>query len=218
MSGDPDQEYFSDGITDHTAGQPLEEPGDLRLARNSSYAYENQPIDVSRIGRELGARYILEGSVRRAGNRIRISAQLVEAEGRAHLWAERCDRKLTDLFAVQDEISCNIVGTVAPELLEAEMQRVRREDPRTLALGRVRCARSGILPALRVKTSPKLSGWRSRRRPWIPAQRVNLLLEPRYHGLCGSQKSRYLGCAQPRAFEQFHRLTHLGSGEHAIVR
>jgi adenylate cyclase len=132
MSGDPKQEYFSDGITEDIITSLSKNRGIFVIARNSGFAYKGQPIDVSRIGRELGVRYVLEGSVRRAGDRIRITAQLIEAEGRTHLWAERYDRNLTDLFAVQDEITCSIVATVAPELLEAEMQRVRRKDPRTL--------------------------------------------------------------------------------------
>jgi adenylate cyclase len=132
MSGDPDQEYFSDGITEDIITSLSKNRGIFVIARNSSYAYKGQPIDVSRIGRELGVRYVLEGSVRRAGDHIRITAQLIEAEGRSHVWAERYDRNLTDLFAVQDEITRSIVATVAPELLEAEMQRVRRKDPQTL--------------------------------------------------------------------------------------
>jgi adenylate cyclase len=132
MSEDPEQEYFSDGITEDIITGLSKNRGIFVIARNSSFAYKRQPIDVSRIGRELGVRYVLEGSVRRAGDRIRISAQLIEAEGRTHLWAERYDRSLTDLFAVQDEITDRIVATVAPELLEAEMQRVRRKEPGTL--------------------------------------------------------------------------------------
>jgi adenylate cyclase len=132
MSGDPKQEYFSDGITEDIITSLSKNRGIFVIARNSSFAYKSQPIDVSRIGRELGVRYVLEGSVRRAGDRIRITAQLIEAEGRTHLWAERYDRDLPDLFAVQDEITRSIVATVAPELLEAEMQRVRRKDPGTL--------------------------------------------------------------------------------------
>jgi tetratricopeptide (TPR) repeat protein len=87
---------------------------------------------VRRIGRELGVRYVLEGSVRRAGERVRITGQLTEAERRAHIWAGRYDRELTDIFAVQDEITRSIVATVAPEMLEAEMRRVRRKEPQTL--------------------------------------------------------------------------------------
>jgi adenylate cyclase len=132
MSGDPDQEYFSDGIAEDIITSLSKNRGLFVIARNSSYTYKGQPIDVNRIGRELGVRYVLEGSVRRAGDSIRITAQLIEAEGRTHVWAERYDRNLMDLFAVQDEITRSIVATLAPELLEAEMQRVRRKSPETL--------------------------------------------------------------------------------------
>jgi adenylate cyclase len=114
MSGDPDQEYFSDGITEDIITGLSQNHGIFVIARNSSYTYKGQSVDVSRIGRELGVRYVLEGSVRRAGERVRITAQLTEAEGRAHIWASRYDRELTDIFAVQDEITRSIVATVAP--------------------------------------------------------------------------------------------------------
>ena len=132
MSGDPDQEYFSDGITEDIITGLSQNHGIFVIARNSSYTYKGQSFDVSRIGRELGVRYVLEGSVRRAGERVRITAQLIEAERRAHIWADRYDRELTDIFAVQDEITRSIVATVAPEMLEAEMRRVRRKEPQTL--------------------------------------------------------------------------------------
>jgi adenylate cyclase len=132
MSGDPGQEYFSDGITEDIIASLSRHHGIFVIARNSSFAYKGQARDIGRIGRELGVRYVLEGSVRRAGDRVRITAQLIEAERASHIWAERYDRELADLFAVQDEITRSIVGTVAPELLEAEMQRVRRLDPRSL--------------------------------------------------------------------------------------
>jgi adenylate cyclase len=90
----------------------------FRASESSSYTYKVQSVDVSRIGRELGVRYVLEGSVRRAGERVRITAQLIEAERRAHIWADRYDRELTDIFAVQDEITRSIVATVAPEMLD----------------------------------------------------------------------------------------------------
>lgn len=132
MSGDPDQEYFSDGITEDIITGLSQNHGIFVIARNSSYTYKGQSVDVSRIGRELGVRYVLEGSVRRAGERVRITAQLTEAEGRAHIWASRYDRELTDIFAVQDEITRSIVATVAPEMVEAEMRRVRRKEPQML--------------------------------------------------------------------------------------
>jgi adenylate cyclase len=132
MSDDADQEYFSDGMSEDIITSLSQNHGIFVIARNSSFAYKGQPIDVSRIGRELGVRYVLEGSVRRVANRVRITAQLIEAEHRAHIWAGRYDRELTDIFSVQDEITHSIVATVAPEMLEAEMQRVRRKEPQAL--------------------------------------------------------------------------------------
>jgi adenylate cyclase len=132
MSGDPGQEFFSDGITEDIITGLSHNHGIFVIARNSSYTYKGQSVDVSRIGRDLGVRYVLEGSVRRAGERIRITAQLTEADRRAHIWAGRYDRELTDIFAVQDEITQSIVATVAPEMLDAEMRRVRRKEPQTL--------------------------------------------------------------------------------------
>jgi adenylate cyclase len=132
MSDIPDQEYFSDGITEDVITSLSMNRGIFVIARNSSYAYKGQPVDVSRIGHELGVRYVLEGSVRRVGDRVRITAQLIDAERRAHIWAVRYDRELSDIFAVQDEITRGIVATVAPEMLEAELQRVRRKDPQAL--------------------------------------------------------------------------------------
>jgi TolB-like protein/tetratricopeptide (TPR) repeat protein len=132
MSGDPDQEYFSDGITEDIITNLSKHRGFFVIARNSSFTYKGQAVDVTRVGRELGVRYVAEGSVRKAGNRVRITAQLIDATNGSHLWAEKYDRDLTDLFAVQDEITRQIVGSLAPEMLEAEMQRARRKDPQTL--------------------------------------------------------------------------------------
>lgn len=132
MSGDPEQEYFSDGISEDIITNLSKHRGFFVIARNSGFTYKGQAVDVTRVGRELGVRYVLEGSVRRAGHRVRITAQLIDALSGSHLWAERYDRDMNDLFVVQDEITREIVGSLAPEMLEAEMQRARRKDPRTL--------------------------------------------------------------------------------------
>ena len=132
MSADPEQEYFSDGITEDIITNLSKHRGFFVIARNSSFTYKGQAVDVMRVGRELGVRYVLEGSVRKSGNRVRITAQLIDATNGSHLWAEKYDRDLNDLFAVQDEITREIVGSLAPEMLEAEMQRARRKDPQTL--------------------------------------------------------------------------------------
>jgi adenylate cyclase len=105
MSADPEQEYFSDGITEDIITNLSKHRGFFVIARNSSFTYKGQAVDVMRVGRELGVRYVLEGSVRKSGNRVRITAQLIDATNGSHLWAEKYDRDLNDLFAVQDEIT-----------------------------------------------------------------------------------------------------------------
>lgn len=128
MSGDPEQEYFADGIADDIITELSRYPLLFVTARNSSFAYREQaPIDIKLVSRELGVRYVLEGSVRRAGNRVRLTVQLIDATTGAHIWAERYDRDLKDVFAVQDEITERIVGAIEPQFLSAEMQRAHRK-------------------------------------------------------------------------------------------
>ena len=129
MSGDPDQEYFSDGITEDIITELSRFSELLVIARNSSFRYKGQSVDVRQVGRELGARYVLEGSVRRAGDRIRISAQLIDATTGAHRWAERYDRKLEDTFAVQDEVARRIVAVLAVHVDKAETERALAKPP-----------------------------------------------------------------------------------------
>ena len=114
MSADPEQEFFADGITEDVVTALSRYPSLFVIARNSSFTYKGRAVDVKEVGRELGVRYVLEGSVRRAGNRIRVTAQLVEVETSRHVWAERYDRDLADIFAVQDEITEAVTVAVAP--------------------------------------------------------------------------------------------------------
>src|SRR6185436_88396 len=100
--------------------------------RNSSFVYKGRAVDVKQVGRDLGVRYVLEGSVRKASNRVRISGQLIEAGTGAHLWAERYDRLLDDIFAVQDDIAMNVVAAIEPTVRKAEIERVRRMRPDNL--------------------------------------------------------------------------------------
>jgi len=124
MSGDPEQEYFSDGISEDIITD-LSKIADLTvIARNSSFAYKGRSVDVRTIGRELGVRSVLEGSIRRAGSRVRITAQLIDATTGGHLWAERYDRDLTDLFAVQDDVTRRIVDALKVTLSPAEKARL----------------------------------------------------------------------------------------------
>jgi adenylate cyclase len=108
ISGDPEQEYFSDGITEEIITALSKIPKMLVIARNSTFTYKGKPVKVQQVGDELGVRYVLEGSVRKAGNRVRITAQLVDADTGHHLWAERYERDLKDIFALQDEITYKI--------------------------------------------------------------------------------------------------------------
>jgi TolB-like protein len=108
MSSDPEQEFFADGIAEDIITALSRYPSLFVIARNSSFAYKGRAVDIKQIGRELGVRYVLEGSLRTAGNRIRATAQLVEAETSKHVWAERYDRDLTDIFLIQDEISAAV--------------------------------------------------------------------------------------------------------------
>jgi adenylate cyclase len=122
MSGDPEQEYFADGISEDIITELSRLHSIFVIARNSSFTYRGQAIDVRTVAKDLGVRYVLEGSVRRAGNKIRVTAQLVDAATARHVWAERYDRDLTDLFAVQDEITRSISGAIAPGIVMAEIQ------------------------------------------------------------------------------------------------
>jgi TolB-like protein len=180
MSGDPDQEYFSDGITEDIITGLSQNHGIFFIAHNSSYTYKGRPVDVSRVGRELGVRYVLEGSVRRAGEHVRITAQLTEAERRAHIWASRYDRELTDIFAVQDEITRSIVATVAPEMLDAEMRRVRRKQPQML--GAWRAVASGAPHPRRPCRGPSPRGASDGPRSWSVAGIQHRRLHPHPRG------------------------------------
>jgi TolB-like protein/Tfp pilus assembly protein PilF len=129
MSADPEQEYFADGITEDII-TGLSRCGWLFvIARNSTFRYRGTATDVRTVGKELGVRYVLEGSVRRSGARVRITSQLIEAENGTHLWADRHDRELADIFDLQDEITQGVVAALEPTLKKAEIERVRRKRP-----------------------------------------------------------------------------------------
>jgi len=132
MSGDPDQDYFVDGMVEDIITGLSRIKWLFVIARNSSFAYKGKSPDIRQVGRELGVRYVLEGSVRRAAGRVRITGQLVEAESGRHIWAERYDRALDDVFALQDEITASVVGTIEPSLRQAEIERVKRKRPDSL--------------------------------------------------------------------------------------
>jgi len=132
ISGDPEQEVFADGMVEDITTALSKLRWFFVIARNSSLAYKGRAVDVKQVGRELGVRYVLEGSVRRGGTRLRITAQLVEAETGNHVWAERYDRDIGDIFAVQDEITERVVAAIEPELYAAENIRSERKPPESL--------------------------------------------------------------------------------------
>jgi adenylate cyclase len=124
MSGDPEQEYFSDGISEDVITDLSKIAGLMVIARNSSFTYKGRSVDIREVGRDLGVRSVLEGSIRRVGNRVRIAAQLIDATSGAHLWADRYDRDLTDIFPVQDDVTRRIVDALKVTLSPAEKARL----------------------------------------------------------------------------------------------
>src|SRR6202007_3388968 len=129
---DPEQEFFADGIAEDIITALSRYPSLFVIARNSSFTYKGRAVDVKQVGRELGVRYVLEGGLRKSGSRIRVTAQLLEAGTGKHVWAERYDRDLTDVFAVQDEITEAVVAAIEPQLYAAENFRARRKAPASM--------------------------------------------------------------------------------------
>jgi adenylate cyclase len=127
MSGDADQEYFADGIVEDVITALSRVRWFFVIARNTSFTYKGRTVDVKQVGRELGVRYVLEGSVRRAGNRVRITGQLVEAESGTHIWADRFDGEMADVFELQDRVTASVVAAIEPRLRQAEIDRARRK-------------------------------------------------------------------------------------------
>lgn len=132
MSGDPEQEYFCDGVSEDIITELSRFRSLFVIARNSSFSYKGKSPDIRQVGRELGVHYVLEGSIRRAGNRIRVNGQLIDASTASHIWAERYDRVLEDIFAVQEELTRSIVRAIAPQIEAAEQERLRRRRPASL--------------------------------------------------------------------------------------
>ena len=132
MSGDPEQEYFADGISEDLITALSRIHWFFVIARNSTFTYKGRAVNVTEVARDLGVRYVLEGSLRKAGNRVRITAQLIDATTGNHVWAEHYDRELADIFALQDEMTQTIVGAVEPELSAAERERAAHKPPDNL--------------------------------------------------------------------------------------
>jgi len=124
LSGDPGQEYFSDGITENIITSLSKIPQLFVIARNSTFTYKGKPVRVQQVGRELGVQHVLEGSVQKSGNRIRITAQLIDAKSGYHLWAERYDQEMKDIFAIQDEVTQKIISALAIKFAEGEQKQL----------------------------------------------------------------------------------------------
>jgi TolB-like protein/class 3 adenylate cyclase len=132
MSGDPEQEYFADGMVEDIITALSRFKSLFVIARNSSFTYKGRIVDVKQVGRELGVRYVLEGSVRKAGGKVRITGQLIDSESGAHLWADRFDGSLEDVFELQDQVTTSVVGAIAPTLDQLEIERARRKPVENL--------------------------------------------------------------------------------------
>jgi TolB-like protein/tetratricopeptide (TPR) repeat protein len=132
MSGDVEQEYFADGVADDIITALSRTSGLFVIARNSSFTYKGRAVDVKQVGRELGVRYVLEGSVRKSGSRVRITGQLIDTSTGAHLWADRFDGGLEDVFDLQDRVTSSVVGAIAPRVERAEIERAKRKPTESL--------------------------------------------------------------------------------------
>ena len=132
LSGDPEQEYFADGMVEEITTAIARLPWLFVIARNSSFAYKGKPVDVKQVARELGVRYVLEGSVRKGGNRVRITAQLIDTANAAHIWADRFDGALDDIFELQDQVASSVVGALEPRLRQSETERAVRKPTENL--------------------------------------------------------------------------------------
>jgi adenylate cyclase len=132
MSGDPEQDYFADGIVEEITTAIARLPWLFVIARNSSFTYKGRAVDVRQVARELGARYVLEGSVRKAGNRVRLTGQLIDTATAAHIWADRFDGALDDIFELQDQMASNVVGAIEPRLRLSEIERATRKPTERL--------------------------------------------------------------------------------------
>jgi len=155
LSGDLEQEYFSDGITEDLITDISKLSGLFVISRNSSFLYKGKAVRPEQVSKELGVRYLLEGSIRKASNRVRITAQLIDATTGYHLWAERYDRELQDIFAVQDEVTQKIVTALKVQLTPSEAARAHRAPTNNLEAYDFFCAGLSTMPSERKKLMPK---------------------------------------------------------------
>jgi TolB-like protein len=149
LSGDPEQDYFVDGVTESLTTDLSRISGSFVIARNSAFSYKGKSIDVRQVGRELNIRYVLEGSVQRSGNRLRVNVQLIDAENGQHLWAERFEKPVADLFDMQNEIVSRLARTLGAQLIVAEALRAERSlhpDATDLNFQGLACSYKGVAP------------------------------------------------------------------------
>src|SRR3979411_1414205 len=132
MSGDPEQEYFADGMVEDITTGLSRSKSLFVIARTSRFTYKGKAVDIKQVGRELGVRYVLEGSVRKSGNRVRITGQLIDAATGNNLWADRFDSQLEEIFDRQDRVTASVVGAISPKLEQAEIDRSRRKPTENL--------------------------------------------------------------------------------------
>ena len=175
MSGDPDQEYFADGMVEEIITGLSRIRWLFVIARNSSFSYKGQAVDVKQVGRDLGVRYVLEGSVRKAGGRVRITAQLIDATTGAHLWADRFDGPLEEIFELQDKVAASVAGVIEPTLEGAENRRLASRPTNDLTAWIFICGRSRIWTHLRRTASFERSTCSIRR---SSATRITARLSP----------------------------------------
>ena len=173
MSGDPEQEYFTDGITEDIITELSRFHSLFVIARNSTFTYKGKAVDVRTVAKELGVRYVLEGSIRRAANRIRLTAQLIDAITGNHIWAEKYDRVLEDIFAVQEELTQGIVVTIAPLIAAAEIDKVRRRRPENLSAYEVAVRARACIQDANNNTDPVL------RAKGVELAKTALAIDPR---------------------------------------
>jgi TolB-like protein/class 3 adenylate cyclase len=166
MSGDPEQEYFADGMVEEIITALSRNHQLFVIARNSSFTFKGRAVDIKQVARDLGVRYVLEGSVRKSGNRIRITAQLIDAASGAHLWADRYDGALEDIFELQDQVAASVVGAIAPSVSQAEMELPNENPPAVSMRTTTFCARrrhisnsQGTAPIRQLVSTSRLSRW-----------------------------------------------------------
>jgi len=171
MSGDPEQEYFADGMVEDIITGLSRIKWLFVIARNSTFTYKGRATDVKQVGRELGVRYVLEGSVRKAADRVRITGQLIDAATGAHVWAQRFDRRLEDIFALQDEITLNVVGAIEPSLRDAEIERATNGLIVSMLMISF-CVPSLMSTSQCQKRRPRLCRYSNRHWCWTPAMQA----------------------------------------------